>query len=71
LEEWTVDGRRWACGLFREHGSWEKVYTDPRYLTSAAHALMQGRWPGLGCGDWPQKCPDVMGNPAMGRCCYG
>jgi hypothetical protein len=71
LEEGTVPGRRWACGLYRELRSWDAVHADPRYLASDAARMMAERWPGYGCGDWPQKMPDVMGNPAMGRCCYG
>ena len=34
LEEETVQGRHWACGLLRELGSWEKVHTDPRYVAT-------------------------------------
>jgi hypothetical protein len=56
LEENTVPGRRWACGLRRELGSWEAVHTDARYLRH-----VQPMWDRLGgsCGDWPRagkKC---------------
>jgi hypothetical protein len=32
LEENTVEGRRWACGLRRELGDWDVVLADPRYI---------------------------------------
>lgn len=31
LEENTVEGFRWSCGLRRELGSWAAVVADPRY----------------------------------------
>ena len=54
LEENTVPGRRWACGLRRELGDWEAVHNDPRY------ALIQAVWDagtlaGYRCGEWPAK----------------
>jgi hypothetical protein len=51
LEEHTVEGRRWACGLRRELGDWAAVHADPRYL-----AVVRPRWDEVGivdCGDWP------------------
>jgi len=53
LEEGTVPGRRWACGLRRELGSWERVHADPRY-----RAHVQPMWDRLGdgsgsCGGYP------------------
>lgn len=60
LEEGTVPGRRWACGLYRELGSWQKVHIDPRYLQT-----VKPGWAGTGienyeCGQWPPPgvtCP--------------
>lgn len=52
LEENTVEGRRWACGLRRELGDWSKVHSDPRYL-----AHVKPYWNKVGmvdCGDWPR-----------------
>lgn len=49
LEENTVPGRRWACGLLRELGSWDAVHADPRYQP------IQAVWDQVGiisCGDW-------------------
>ena len=50
LEEGTVPGRRWACGLRRELGSWDRVHVDARYQ------IVRDR---LGddfqCGDYPQR----------------
>jgi hypothetical protein len=62
LEENTVEGRRWACGLRRKLGSWEKVHQDKGYLTLVkphwenAHGIMEN----YNCGDWPPPgvpCP--------------
>jgi hypothetical protein len=53
------DGRRYACGLLVELGSWERVHADPRYLAEPrAH---WDRTPGFpDCGDW---------YPEVGVCC--
>jgi hypothetical protein len=32
VEEDTVSGRRWTCGLFRELGDWDEVVKDERYV---------------------------------------
>lgn len=51
LEEGTIPGRRWACGLRRELGSWDAVHADDRYLTTVRPC-----WDEVGmvdCGDWP------------------
>lgn len=50
LEENTVEGRRWACGLYRELGDWNLVHTDQRYLET-----VQVHWIPTGtpdCGNW-------------------
>lgn len=50
LEENTVPGRRWACGLYRQLGDWNLVHTDPRYL-----AVVKPVWDEFGvadCGDF-------------------
>lgn len=48
-------GRRFACGLMAELGSWDKVHADPRYALLAIH------WKGQPlCGDW---------QPKPGTCC--
>jgi hypothetical protein len=52
-----VPGRRWACGLRLELGSWESVHADARY------APIQAAWDLCGitsCGAW---------QPAPGECC--
>ena len=48
LEEHTVPGRRWACGLMREHGDWDQVIADPRYLRDVAPHFGE-----MNCRDWP------------------
>lgn len=52
LEENTVPGRRWACGLFRELGSWDAVHADPRYEPVKVRMSTLSFAPAL-CGDWP------------------
>jgi hypothetical protein len=59
LEQDTVSGRHWVCGLRRELGSWDAVHTDARYLADVKPA-----WIEYGvddCGEWrgtakPQCC---------------
>lgn len=54
----NVNGRRWACGLMVEHGSWDLVHADPRY------APIQAEWDTVGiesCGAW---------GPGTNQCCY-
>ena len=59
LEEGTVEGRRWACGLRRELGSWDAVHDDPRYLSTVAPEwaalppFEDGTPVIISCGDWP------------------
>jgi len=53
LEENTVEGRRWACSLRCELGSWEAVHADRRYLEGPGKFLMNHS--GVYCGDWPPK----------------
>lgn len=71
--EWLrtdVPGRRWACGLFVELGSWEAVHADERYRTSEVGQYLAEQY-GAGCGDFPQRINAVMENPTAGKCCYG
>lgn len=54
----NVGGRRYACGLRLELGSWDAVHADPRY------APIQEVWDRVGiesCGAW---------GPGTGQCCY-
>lgn len=54
LEENTVPGRRWACGLLRELGSWDLVYADPRYEAVRQALDRNPSLVGVVCGDWPR-----------------
>ena len=51
IEENTVPGRRWACGLYRVHGSWEAVYQAPEYQSVREKLTQFGIV--VDCGDWP------------------
>lgn len=58
LEENSIPGRRWTCGLLRELGSWDQVHADPRYQP------IQAEWDKVGiesCGAW---------GPGTGQCCF-
>jgi hypothetical protein len=48
LEENTVEGRHWACGLRRELGDWDLVITDSRYIQNVAPHFGE-----MNCRDWP------------------
>jgi hypothetical protein len=53
LEENTVPGRRWACGLYRRLGSWAAMVADPGWQEHVKPTIE-----GLGmetCGDWPRS----------------
>jgi hypothetical protein len=65
LEEDTVPGRHWVCGLRRELGDWALVHADPRY--QPIHEV----WARLGTSD----CGDFRGaiqpdGSTVGQCCY-
>lgn len=56
VEENTVEGRRWACGLRRELGSWDAVLTDSRYIRDVQPQLdkltaLHGQV--TSCANWP------------------
>jgi len=60
VEQGTVPGRRWACGLLRKLGSWEGVHADLGYQWH-----VQQVWNEVGiesCGAW---------GPGTGQCCFG
>ncbi len=52
LEENTVEGRRWTCGLLVEHGPWAVVYETEEYLRDVKPQMDRL---GTQCGDWPPK----------------
>ena len=69
LEENTVEGRRWACGLFTRYGNWPEVHQSRLYLTDVKPLLAA-----LGdfdCGDWPQDVLDLNNLQGAAVCCYG
>jgi len=53
LEENTVEGRRWACGLHRQYGSWVAVYLSPEWPAVLENAINHGLPVTYRCGDWP------------------
>ncbi|MHA1962155.1 MAG: hypothetical protein ACW99U_18275 [Candidatus Thorarchaeota archaeon] len=66
LEE-NKGGRRWACGLFLQHGSWEKVHEDERHINIVIKLAEEA---GLGknfkCRDYPQKYEKAWNK----MCCF-
>ena len=59
LEENTVPGRRWACGLLKSYETWEAVYETTYYKTLVKPKLDNMFNTSVDCGDWPrpgEKC---------------
>ena len=54
LEENTVPGRRWACGLKRVYLTWEGVYASPEWPAVLAKAEAVGLGSDYKCGEWPR-----------------
>jgi hypothetical protein len=60
VEENTVPGRRWACGLRRRLGDWDAVLISSEYQANVAPKLAPY---GYNCRDWPDfplgsRCSD-------------
>ena len=53
VEENTVEGRRWACGLHRVYGSWEAVYASDEWDGVLTTAVSVGLPSTYKCGEWP------------------
>jgi hypothetical protein len=66
LEEDTVADRRWACGLRRELGDWDKVLASVEYTT---HIAPHFGPKGINCKDWPDKTDS--GPARCGDCGFG
>jgi hypothetical protein len=54
LEENTVPGRSWACGLLVRLGSWAVVHEAPQYVRDVRPFWDSFR-PDLDCGTWPPE----------------
>lgn len=52
LEVDSIPGRRWVCGLMREHGDWKKVHLDRRYLDTVQPVWRANDPVVADCGDW-------------------
>ena len=63
VEENTIKGRRWTCGLLRELGDWDLVLADKRYKE-----IVQPLWDtipervGDNCRDW--LCRELLNGDA-------
>ena len=74
---WTPEGRcefltpGLLCSLRVELGSWGRVHADSRWTDSPIGRYFADRFPGFGCGDYPQNIPEVMSSADAGKCCYG
>ena len=56
LEENTVSGRRWACGLRRKLGDWDAVLDSPEYKKNIAPVFAApDRLVKINCRDWPDQ----------------
>lgn len=48
---------KWACSLRVEHGNWDDVHKDERYVKNVKPKM--AKIPGGGdCGDWEGRCGD-------------
>lgn len=65
LKEYKDGTRRWSCGLYEKHGSWDNVYASIEYQENIQPKLdeMTNRFKEGGtimrCGDFPrpgEKC---------------
>lgn len=56
------------CGILLREGSWEAVYETEEYQNLPVSAWFELRYPGFGCGDWPQNIPEAISQ--TGRCCW-
>ena len=64
LEVDTVPGRKWACGLRRKYGDWDKALESKEYQnTIEPHFGPQG----VNCRDWP----DLSKGQSCGDCGLG
>ena len=57
------------CSLLVELGTWDKVHKDRRWKRSIVGLWFKARYPGYGCGDWPQNIPEAMA-AGRGLCCW-
>jgi len=64
LEENTVEGRRWACGLLRQFGDWDAVLASDAYQRDVAPSLDPL---GYTCRDWPQAYGKVCNTCGWGK----
>lgn len=50
LEENTMEGRRWVCGLRRKLGNWDDVISSKEYIKDVEpyFGII-----GMNCKDWP------------------
>lgn len=53
LEEYTMPGRHWVCGLYRIHGNWEGVHMDLKYEVIRELFDSIPGLEGKTCGGWP------------------
>ena len=67
LEENTVPGRRWVCGLMRKLGSWDAVLASDEYQRDLQPFYDRYGDGTSSCRDWPdpakgQKCKTCGAN---------
>lgn len=65
LEQNTVPGRKWVCGLRRSLGSWAKVHRNAQYKAQV-QPVLDARGTAL-CGTWspPGQCCFGLNNPPV------
>jgi hypothetical protein len=73
VEEDTVEGRRWACGLLRRLGSWAAVHASTEWQQTVKPLADAAGLPATyTCGDWPQYEIRAGRAPSPDwACCWG
>ena len=71
LEENTVSGRRWACGLHRKYGSWEAMYESEEWPLVLELAMSFGADDWYRCGNWPYEGEVCAACGDVGTCVKG
>lgn len=64
VEENTVSGRRWACGLMRQYGNWDTVVATDEYTSVVAPVWLSVNKP----ADYCKTYPDMNSGKVCATC---
>ena len=57
VEENTVPGRRWSCGLYNRYASWDSVLSSKEYQEDVQP--FHDHHGTISCEAWPEECNAV------------